>query len=322
MKPENPAICTPEAARLALRTHYGYEAREVRAVPGGMSASAFSADHRFFLKLYDLRHPLAQRCVHTLKNQMAVLSLLARSPLGGQICAPIPTLNGSLLFSDGLITGTLFDWIDGTAIGFGSPMTQQEKRCLAWFSASLHSLSAEPFRVLCPKEDFTVHFAEELAGLLENADHLLPEPLSASLSPYRDAVLAQTGWLYHSAQRLRSSPPPFVLCHTDLHGGNLLRRRDGSLAVVDWENVQLAPREADLFLFCEEPYFPLFREPSDNGLLLYYLVRRDLEDLWEFCRTLLSGQYHKSEVRVLLGHTERIAAHTARLLTKTEGIFL
>src|SRR6202022_3104592 len=38
----------------------------------------------------------------------------------------------------------------------------------------------------------------------------------------------------------------FVLCHSDLHARNVLLGSDDKLAIVDWDNPILAPKERDL----------------------------------------------------------------------------
>ncbi len=307
-------IFDPETARRGLQKHYGYEAKRLRAVPGGMSAAAFEADGRFFLKLYDAGLSATERCTRTLERQLRVLSLLCgTSALGDRLCAPIPTADGRLFYTDGGVTGVLFNWIDGEAVGFGNPYTEEERRQLAAFSRELHSVDPAPFAALCPAEAFNVDFAQAFCSLLGGGREALPAPLAAVLLPLRERLCETCGRLADAARRLSLAPPPFVLCHTDLHGGNVLRRADGTLAVVDWENVQLAPREADLFLFCEEPFFPLFREPAGRELLLYYQVRRDLEDLWEFCRAFAAGEFAGEAAQDVVGHTRRIAAHVCGL---------
>ena len=41
-------------------------------------------------------------------------------------------------------------------------------------------------------------------------------------------------------------PTLFVLCHSDIHGGNILIADTGELYVVDWDDPILAPKERDL----------------------------------------------------------------------------
>jgi spectinomycin phosphotransferase len=45
---------------------------------------------------------------------------------------------------------------------------------------------------------------------------------------------------------VNETPLPSILCHADLHVGNVLVSPDGSISVVDWDEVTLAPPERDL----------------------------------------------------------------------------
>ena len=77
-------------------------------------------------------------------------------------------------------------------------------------------------------------------------------------------LLGRQETLREEARKLKEENLPFVLCHTDIHGGNLIRDPQGKLWLIDWENVMLAPKEADLFAFCEEEYADLLCENADH----------------------------------------------------------
>ena len=70
----------------------------------------------------------------------------------------------------------------------------------------------------------------------------------------REMLLGRQETLREEARKLKEGNLPFVLCHTDIHGGNLIRDPQGKLWLIDWENVMLVPKETDLFAFCEEEY--------------------------------------------------------------------
>jgi len=50
----------------------------------------------------------------------------------------------------------------------------------------------------------------------------------------------------------RAQSWPMVLCHGDIHSGNVLLAADGRLFVVDWDDVALAPKERDLMFVLSE----------------------------------------------------------------------
>ncbi|WP_435123755.1 phosphotransferase enzyme family protein [Micromonospora tulbaghiae] len=93
-----------------------------------------------------------------------------------------------------------------------------------------------------------------------------------------------------------------VICHADIHPGNLIADGDGPLHVVDWDAPILAPRERDLMFvhsadFGEHPVnahrAELFREgygalEPDPVLLSYYRGERHLDDVAVFLGSILS----------------------------------
>ena len=73
--------------------------------------------------------------------------------------------------------------------------------------------------------------------------------------------------------------------------------------------MMLAPREADLYWFSERADADLFCRGANAQALAYYRMRRDLEDIFEFCQSLVNGEYSVEERRTVYGHMERILGH-------------
>jgi len=48
------------------------------------------------------------------------------------------------------------------------------------------------------------------------------------------------------SEQMQNRSLEFVLCHSDLHAGNVLLSADDKLAIVDWDDPILAPKERDL----------------------------------------------------------------------------
>jgi len=89
---------------------------------------------------------------------------------------------------------------------------------------------------------------------------------------------------------VRRLPQQMVVCHTDLHGGNLLVDDAGQLSLLDWEGARIAPPECDLALLLqrEQPVdsraltHVLETYPADTPLHLdqfaFFLLRRYVAD--------------------------------------------
>ncbi|HUS61851.1 MAG TPA: phosphotransferase [Acidimicrobiales bacterium] len=66
------------------------------------------------------------------------------------------------------------------------------------------------------------------------------------LLPRVDAVLEHFRRCDELADAVRAADKPWVVTHGQMHGGNIVRTRDGVLLLVDWDCAAVAPRERDL----------------------------------------------------------------------------
>ena len=93
---------------------------------------------------------------------------------------------------------------------------------------------------------------------------------------------------------------PEVLCHADLHGGNLLLGAHDALTIVDWDTCLLAPKERDLLFIgngigkgwntpreSELFYQGYGAATVDQAALAYFRYERIIEDLAVYCAQLL-----------------------------------
>ena len=54
------------------------------------------------------------------------------------------------------------------------------------------------------------------------------------------------------ARWLALDPPPFVLCHADIHTANIIVDPQGEIRIVDWDETLIAPKERDLMFFVDD----------------------------------------------------------------------
>jgi spectinomycin phosphotransferase len=105
------------------------------------------------------------------------------------------------------------------------------------------------------------------------------------------------------ASRLVGKKLELVLCHSDLHAGNIILADDGSLYIVDWDNPILAPRERDTMYAGGGQFADAYSPEEEEAMfsrgygsaeinpeaLAYYRYERIIEDIAIFCEQILQG---------------------------------
>jgi spectinomycin phosphotransferase len=103
------------------------------------------------------------------------------------------------------------------------------------------------------------------------------------------------------ALALQANTPEFVVCHFDIHAGNLLVEDDHKFYIVDWDDPLLAPKERDLMFIggaqgfvgytAQEEEALFYRGYGDTQIdpvaLAYYRYERIIVDIAIYCEELL-----------------------------------
>lgn len=102
------------------------------------------------------------------------------------------------------------------------------------------------------------------------------------------------------AKTLQNESPQFVLCHSDIHGGNILIDHNNAIYIVDWDEPIMAPKERDL-MFVGGGVANVWNKPHEEALfykgygkteinmtiLAYYRHERIVEDIASYGQALL-----------------------------------
>lgn len=295
-------------------THYGFHAEFICETQGGTVGYTYSIDKKYFLKIYDTNLVITERCTEKLYEQLLILDILQqRSNLRDKICYPIKTANGEYFFKDQNWIGVLFNLIDGEALGYGAKYTAEDIRQLSALVKDLHAVDTSEISAYCPAENFDLSFCDKLLYFLERETQTLPPKFAEMALQNASMITQKIDEAKSGAKTVNALRLPFVLCHTDIHGGNIMRDKFGKLFLVDWENLILAPKEADLFLFSDDYSLSLFADNINRTALFYYILRRDLEDIWEFLNSTAHGEYCGEELDEVYGILERILTHLSRV---------
>jgi thiamine kinase-like enzyme len=144
-------------------------------------------------------------------------------------------------------------------------------------------------------ENFDIPFAPKLLekiSRLENigeTDRTGISQLKRIILTWKTRIVLYLDQLIELQSKIRIISHNLLVCHTDLHGGNLVQTPEGILYLLDWENAMIAPREQDMIFFLgDEEYRKLFwpvyldqvgQVDIDLDVLSFYYYRRGLEDV-------------------------------------------
>jgi spectinomycin phosphotransferase len=223
------------------------------------------------------------------------------------IIAPLATSNGQLWANLDAFKVILYPFIEGHN-GYEVDLADQH-----WieFGAALKRIH----RVVLPpalsgriqRETFSPKWREIVKNFMarietDNDVDPVAAQLAAFLQSKRAEVLDLVARTERCAQALQDHSPGFVLCHSDLHAGNVLIEESGALYLVDWDAPLLATKERDL-MYAGGGQFRDTRTPDeeerlfyrgygltqiDHTALAYYRYERIVEDIAVECEQIFS----------------------------------
>jgi spectinomycin phosphotransferase len=183
---------------------------------------------------------------------------------------------------------------------------------LGAFAARLHVVELPAgLAALVPDEDFrpkATRLARRLddriaRGGLETADELV-RLVVARWTAKRRTILRLVDRADELGQRIREGPPRrTVLCHADFHAANVLVNADGTLSIVDWDELVHAPPERDLMFVRGSAIAEVVTDGQadafergygsaavDPLLIAYYRIDWAVQDVAGFADQVLFGQ--------------------------------
>lgn len=222
-----------------------------------------------------------------------------------QVVAPVAASIGTLWVSLGALKLTVYPYVEGHN-GFEVGLSDRQWRDLGIALKRVHTAVVP--RVLArhiKREAYSPQWREKVKRFLESAeDGVLDDPVAARLAAFlraeQDEILDLVGRAERLVLALRGRSPEFVLCHSDIHAGNILIDTNDSLHIVDWDNPIMAPKERDLMFIGGGQGFAGHTAQEEEALfyegygqtqidpvgLAYYRYERIIEDIAVFCEQL------------------------------------
>lgn len=223
-----------------------------------------------------------------------------------QIIAPLSTTTDRLWADLSPFNTILYPYIEGQN-GYEVALNPQN-----WhdFGIALRRIHTAPIPAelsdYLRREDYAAHGREMVLSFLETLiNDTFSDPIAMQMAVFlqdkKQEIIDLIQCTEQLAQILRAQPLISVICHSDIHAGNLLIGHDGELYIVDWDEPILAPRERDLMYIGggllasglvpqeEEALFYLAygHVQVDQTAVAYYRCERIIQDILAYCEELL-----------------------------------
>lgn len=169
----------------------------------------------------------------------------------GQIIAPLATKAGQLQVSMDEFKLVLYPFVGGRN-GYETRLSGGQWRDFGAALKHIHATELPPALLeRINRETYTPRWREAVKGHLARAQTgPFIDPLAEEAAAFLIDKREEIRYLVERAERLATAfqahAPEFVLCHADIHAGNLLLADDGGCYIVDWDEASLAPKERDL----------------------------------------------------------------------------
>ena len=239
-----------------------------------------------------------------------------------QIIAPLATKTGQLWASLDAFRLILYPFVEGRN-GYEVDLSDRHWGDFGTALKSIHTVVVPPALIRCiQQETYSPQWREIVKTFLERVEvDAFDDPVAVDLAAFlrtrREEILDLVRRAERLAQALQARSPECVLCHSDIHAGNILIDANDALYIVDWDNPILAPKERDLMFIgggqgfaghtAQEEETLFYRSYGQTQIdpiaLAYYRYERIIQDIAAFCEQILltndGGEDREQSLRYL-----------------------
>jgi spectinomycin phosphotransferase len=230
-----------------LKSDYGIAVAALTFFPLGadMNASVYKAQTydqtSYFVKL---------KCGYHHDIGIEIVELLHDAGIK-EIIPPVKTILGQPTQQIEDFTLIVYPFINGQD-GFRSNLTDNQWVKLGSALRRVHDIDVPPsIENRVRREVYSSKWREAVRSLY---NHIEGEPTGDEvalklLKFMKENILAIRRLVDRAeqlGQKLQDPSHKFVLCHSDIHGGNVLIEGNDSIYIVDWDDPIMAPKERDL----------------------------------------------------------------------------
>lgn len=284
-----------------LKNNYGIKVATLTFLPLGadMDASVYKAQAHdqtsYFVKLKRGHHHDISVVIVELLQMMGIQ----------QIIPPLKTIHGQPTQHIEDFTLIVYPFIEGQN-GFNHNLTDNQWLDLGKMLRQVHEIDVPPtIQNRIRRETYSPKWREAMRSLYI---HIETEPIGDAVA-FKLLKLMKKNMLVirrlvdraeQLSKKIQNLSTKFVLCHSDIHAGNVLMDGNDTIYMVDWDDPIMAPKERDLMfigggvanvwnkLHEEKLFYKGYGTTEVNSTILaYYRHERIVEDIVEYGQALL-----------------------------------
>lgn len=302
-----------------LKYNYAIDAQSVQPLQLGADMNALvykvtAGSHLYFLKIKYGNHE---------EVHMAITQLLHDSHIK-EIIFPITTIDGNLFKQFNYFKMIVYPFINGQD-GFRQPLTKNQWIALGKALKKIHTLSIPvAIRKSLREETFSSKWREIVSALpLQIESDTSDNQITIDFKHYYQEKRHTINRLVHSAEELCKqidvNSNEYVLCHSDIHAGNVLMTSNESFYIVDWDDPMIAPKERDLMFIgggvgnvwnasdeVAHFYEGYGKTNINETVLSYYRHERIIEDIAQYGQAILAYDLNDKSKLISLMHFKSI----------------
>lgn len=299
-----------------LKTYYLIEVAMLHLLPLGadMNASVYkvqSSDQKsYFVKI---------RRGHPDDISVAILELLQSAGIR-EIIFPIKTTGGDLTQKFDGFTLIVYPFVEGQD-GFARSLNHRQWVQFGKILRHIHDIKVpQSVQSRIRREDFSPKWRDAVGSLYAQIENIQINDdtalkLRKLLKDHKATIDQLVNCAEQLSQKLQNKPLQFVLCHSDIHGGNILLSDNDTFHIVDWDDPMMAPKERDL-MFVGGGVGNVWNQPHeeklfyegygkaavDQTILAYYRFERIVEDIALYVQELLFSMENNNDREQMYKH--------------------
>ncbi|HDO9877241.1 TPA: aminoglycoside O-phosphotransferase APH(9)-Ia [Legionella pneumophila] len=284
-----------------LKVYYGIDIHTVQLIVGGADMNAFgykadSESNSYFVKLKYGYHD---------EINLSIIRLLHDSGIK-EIIFPIYTRDTKLFQQIDHFKITVYPFINAPN-GFTQNLTEKQWQQLGKVLRQIHEISVPTsIQQRLRKETYSPKWREMVRSFynkigFDDSDDQITTDFKTFFNQKIDSIHRLVDSSEELSKKIQLDLDKYVLCHSDVHAGNVLVVNEGSIFIIDWDEPMLAPKERDL-MFIGGGIGNVWNKPHeidyfyegygktnvDKIILSYYRHERIVEDIAVYGQDLLS----------------------------------